>query len=107
MSKPHLYYYVVLLLTGSLTLKNIIEHITPKVATKWFELGLHLGVDSEKLKIIEYDYNHDSKTACMEMFMEWLENTDGEKSWEKLRRALRSQSVGQITLANTLNLTET
>jgi len=95
------------LLTGSLTLENIAEHIAPKVATKWFELGLQLGVDSEKLKIIKHDYQHESKTACMEMFMEWLENTKGEKSWEKLRRALRSQSVGQSTLANTLNLAET
>ena len=95
------------MLTGSLTLENITEHIAPKVATKWFELGLQLGVDSEELKIIERDHNHNSKKACMEMFMEWLGNTEGEKSWEKLRRALRSQSVGQITLANTLNLTET
>ena len=42
----------------------------------------------------------------MEMFTEWLDNTEGEKSWKKSRRALRSQPVGQITLSNTLNLSE-
>ena len=50
--------------------------------TKWFEMGLQLGVDSKELKTIQHD-SRDSETACRAMFMEWLDHSLGEMSWEK------------------------
>jgi len=77
------------------------ELVTPSMATKWFEMGLQLGVDSKELKTIQHDIR-DSKTACRTMFLEWLDHTKGEKSWKKILNALSSRSVGRNTLAESL-----
>ena len=72
------------------------------MATKWFEMGLQLGVNPKELKIIKDDAKS-SKEACTMMFMEWLYNVKGtEKSWRKVLSALRSRSVGENTLAKNL-----
>jgi len=71
------------------------------MATKWFEMGLQLGVDPKELRYIESEAPS-SKTACIKMFTEWLNNTMTEKSWEKLLAALSSQSVRENALAENL-----
>jgi len=71
------------------------------MAHKWYEMGLQLGVDEKKLDTIKCD-NRDSKIACREMFTEWINNTQTEKSWEILLKALQSQSVAESCLARTL-----
>ena len=75
--------------------------VTPFMSTKWFEMGLQLGVPSSELTRIEYD-TQDSRIACRHMFREWLGNTQAEKSWKKLLKALRSHSVGESALAKHL-----
>jgi len=80
---------------------SITEMVTPFMSTKWFEMGLQLGVDPSDLKRIQHDIQ-DSRTACRNMFMEWLGNTQTEKSWMKLMKALCSRSVGERTLAKSL-----
>ena len=76
--------------------------VTPRMSTKWFEMGLQLGVQSTELKRIEHDTKQDSKTACRQMFAEWLGNTKTEKSWKRIMQALRSRSVNESCLANHL-----
>ena len=71
------------------------------MATKWFEMGLQLGVDPKELSYIESD-TPSSKTACVKMFTEWLSNSKTQKSWEKLLTALSSRSVRENTLADNL-----
>ena len=98
---------IYLLITGDgsvvpLNIGTLTELVTPSMATKWFEMGLQLGVDSKELKTIQHD-TRDSKTACRAMFMEWLDtNTKTEKSWKKILAALSSRSVGRNTLAESL-----
>ena len=76
------------------------------MATKWFEMGLQLGVNPKDLKTIQHDAKN-SKAACTEMFTEWLGNANTEKSWKKVLDALCSRSVGENTLAKNLkHLTE-
>ena len=98
---------IYLLITGDgsvvpLNIVSLTELVTPSMATKWFEMGLQLGVDSKELKTIQHD-TRDSKTACRAMFMEWLD-TDAktEKSWKRILTALSSRSVGRNTLAESL-----
>ena len=72
------------------------------MATKWFEMGLQLGVSPKELKTIQLDAKS-SKEACRLMFTEWLDNVKStEKSWRKVLDALRSRSVGENTLAKNL-----
>jgi len=71
------------------------------MATKWFEMGLQLGVDPKELSCIESD-TPSSKTACIKMFTEWLSNSKTEKTWEKLLAALSSRSVRENALADNL-----
>lgn len=91
--------------TGSATIpldiNNITELVIPKMATKWFEMGLWLGVDSKELTYIENE-SPSSKKACIKMFTEWLGNSQTEKSWDKLLTALSSQSVRENSLADNL-----
>ena len=75
--------------------------VIPDMSTKWFEMGLRLCVDTGVLERIEYDFQ-DSRTACRHMFKEWLENTQTEKSWNKILQALCSRSVGKSCLAKCL-----
>jgi len=84
-----------------LNIISLTELVTPSMATKWFEMGLQLGVDSKELKTIQHD-SRDSKAACGAMFMEWLDNTKTEKSWKRILTALSSRSVGRNTLAESL-----
>jgi len=85
-----------------LNITNITEFVIPGMATKWYEMGLRLGVDERELEIIQHD-TKDSKTACRMMFREWWDNTQSEKSWKILLEALCSQSVGKKTLISDLN----
>jgi len=77
---------------------SIVEMVIPFMSTKWFNMGLQLGVDINDLNRIQYDTQH-CMTACRNMFAEWLKSTQTEKTWKKLVEALCSQSVGEFTLA--------
>ena len=68
---------------------QLTELVVPNMATKWFEMGLQLGVNPKDLKTIQHDAKN-SKAACIQMFTEWLDNASTEKSWNKLLNALRT-----------------
>jgi len=80
---------------------SIAEMVIPFMSTKWFNMGLQLGVNKNDLNRIQYD-TQDCMTACRNMFAEWLKNTQTEKTWKKLVEALCSRSVGESTLAKNL-----
>jgi len=81
--------------------KNIADLVITNMAFKWYLMGVELGVDQNELNNIKHDCQ-DSKTACLMMFTEWLNNTGGEKSWNTLLGALHSQFVGESCLASDL-----
>ena len=87
--------------TIPLELRYLAELVIPKMAHKWFDMGLQLGMRRAELEIIKSNYDHDCKGACRQMFTEWL-NTDTKQSWQKVLIALSSKSVGKKNLAEEL-----
>lgn len=58
------------------------RQITPRYALKWKEIGILLGVASEKLDIIEHDNFYRTEPCCIEMLTWWL-RVDSTASWNK------------------------
>ena len=75
-------------------MKKIRQLVIPKVAPKWYELGVELLNEYQEnhLFIIKSDHGSDHKKCCTEMFWHWL-RTDPNASWNKLVTSLRSPAV--------------
>ena len=70
-------------------MRDLLIHVIPSVAAKWYDLGLML-LDPKyenELNTIEADTRNDAATSCRKMFSKWL-NTDELASWDKLIKAL-------------------
>ena len=81
-------------------LPNLVEHVGSFVSTKWYNLGLRLGVNECKLDSIEHDVRECDK-ACRKMFQAWLrDNCNG--TWNDVIAALRSNSVKEDGIADKL-----
>ena len=79
------------------TLKDLMIHVIPSVATKWYQLGVML-LDANcenELNTIEADTRNDAETCCRKMFSRWL-NIDEQASWDKLIRALRHIQLNNV-----------
>ena len=79
------------------TLRDLMIHVIPSVATRWYELGLVL-LDSKyqnELTIIEADIRNDAVTCCRKMFSKWL-NTDELAGWDKLIKAVRIVQLNNV-----------
>ena len=70
------------------------------VGTKWYYLGVELGVGFNTLDRIRAQL-HQPRDQLLEMLKFWLTNSDNT-SWKTLTDALRSQSVGASQLASLL-----
>ena len=76
------------------------EHVGSFVSTKWYNLGLRLGISVHILDSIEHDAR-ECNTACRKMFQAWLkDNCKG--SWTDVIAALRSNSVKEDSVADKL-----
>ena len=67
--------------------------------TKWYDLGLQLGVEDAKLEEIEKNNPGDLEACRSEMFMVWLEKTPSP-SYQQLVEAL--VTVGEVGKAESL-----
>lgn len=75
-------------------------HLVLDVASKWYELGLQLGVKESNLKNIEHDYGGSGVQTCLrEMLSVWLKMIDPRPSWERLVSSICHQTVGNPALA--------
>ena len=63
---------------------------------KWFDLGLHLGLFHDDLKIIEENYPRDATRCLRECLAKWLTD-DIEATWDKL--AIAAGEVGETSVA--------
>ena len=68
--------------------------------TRWFQIGLHLGVSVWKLESIDAQYS-DARDQLQEMLKTWL-TTSVYHSLKSLTDALRSPTVGASQLAGVL-----
>ncbi|XP_065900889.1 uncharacterized protein [Dysidea avara] len=68
-------------------LKDMANHIVPKWASTWKELGVHLNIEDHLLRNIEKDFSNDCEGSCSKMLQEWLD-MNRNASWEVLIDAL-------------------
>ena len=66
------------------------------VRAKWLTLGVQLDIDSGTLKRIEQD-GHDVGHCLLELLIEWRK---GDPSWKNIVNALRSNAMGEQSLAD-------
>ena len=84
-------------------LPDLVEHVGSFVSTKWYELGLRLGVNVHILDSIEHDVRECNK-AYRKMFQAWLrDHRNG--IWNDVIAALRSNSVKEDGVADKLEET--
>ena len=75
----------------SLSLVNIKTFLKEEdfPANKAGELGIYLGIKPGRISTLESDNHGNSDKILTAILSEWLE-IDGEKSWEKLAKALET-----------------
>ena len=72
------------------------------VMTKWFSIGVQLGVSHSKLQEIGTNYQTVDRCCC-EVISFWLNgNADVPVNWESLVKVLESSMVGEKGLAKRL-----
>ena len=76
------------------------EYVVNFVSSKWYNLGLRLGLHDYTLDSINLDAK-ECKIACRTMFQEWLRNNH-TGTWNDVIAALRSNSVGENSVADKL-----
>ena len=78
-------------------LKDLIIHVIPLVAIRWFDIGAVL-LDAKyhnELAIIERDEKNDAATCCRKMFTKWLD-TKELASWATLIQALKQLKLNKV-----------
>ena len=74
------------------SLKDLYEHITPRYAAYWKEIGILLGLTTGRLDIIGVDYPLRVEDRCNQMLQYWLEQ-DPTASWGRLLTVIESLPV--------------
>ena len=72
-------------------MRDLVVHVLPSVASKWYELGLVLlnPKYDNYLKTIETEEAaKGARACCRKMFDKWL-NTEEKASWDKVIEALK------------------
>ena len=84
-------------LTGIQELNNVLELLKECgfSETRWFELGLALGLSKNTLDTIKADHPQDTRQCLIECLSKWLKRADGVDSkggatWDSLSTGLRS-----------------
>jgi len=78
-----------------LNLKNVT--IVLKTVTKWYNLGLQLGVSDYELSQIQCNYPQDNSRCKSEMLSHWFNNAE-DQSWDVIADAL--ETIDYRKLAN-------
>ena len=74
--------------------------------TRWFELGLALGLSKNTLDIIKADHPQNTHQCLIECLSKWLKRADdvdskGGATWDSLSDAL--QFINEIAVADMLD----
>ena len=79
----------------------VLEALYP-ASTKWYNLGLRLGLQVSVLDAINARCNKDPGECLREMLKEWLRRGLPLPTWEGLAEALTSTAVGESALGRTI-----
>ena len=82
-------------------LKDLHNIVVPRVANKWYELGIQLLNESQlpRLDEIRATYSNEHRRGCVEMLKCWLSINPGA-SWDNLIRALRAPGLELLATAD-------
>lgn len=75
-------------------LHNVLRAVKD-VVTKWFNLGLNLGLSDTTLGVVRSNYPQDAESCLRAMVSKWL-SSDTQASWEKLVNALTTMEENVI-----------
>ena len=76
-------------------------NVLGKVKTKWFEIGIQLGIPRSKL--LEFEGVRDPLSAVLDYFLQGNVTDSAPISWQSVVAALRSDYVGEPGLADEVN----
>lgn len=80
---------------------KVVRSAIYEVRSKWFDIGLELGITVNTLESIKKD-NDDVNSCFREMLVYWLKMVDPKPSWSTLIHALREPTIHENALADTL-----
>ena len=93
-------------LTGIQQLNDVLELLKECgfSETRWFELGLALGLSKNTLDTIKADHPQNTRQCLIECLSKWLKRADGVDSkggatWDSLSDALRSINENAVAAA--------
>ena len=81
-------------------LSAVLQDIHP-ARTKWYNIGLQLGVLATDLDAIRAQYANPEDDLC-EMLKKWLKVADPVPTWEAVVNALKNVTVEEFQLAERL-----
>lgn len=89
---------------GQLTLDSLGDLLEAiySASSKWYNLGLRLGLQASVLDAITARCMQDPEVCLREMLKEWLKLGDPTPTWRELLKALKSRAVGEAALAKRL-----
>ena len=82
-------------------LRVLLSELFP-VRTKWYDIGLMLGVPVDRLESIQSDTN-DMGASLRQMFVYALRSGNPELTWKHIIDALESVVVSEESLADALS----
>ena len=86
-----------------LTIKdlNAVKNATWSARSKWYNLGLELGILADTLDVIKENCQN-CEDCHIEMLKRWLKRSSPRPTWSALAKALRSLPVDEGALAKQL-----
>ena len=80
-----------------------VQHLSSELqsVTNWYQLGIHLGLETHELDKVQMDYAHQGNDRQrLQMLDLWLQRTPNGTQWEDVVRAL--QLIGKNRVAENI-----
>ena len=74
-------------------MRDIDNHVVPRWASKWRQLGTQLNIDQHLIDNIEHDHPDSCESCCSKMIVEWLD-INPTASWKDIISTVDSLSSG-------------
>ena len=74
-------------------LDSLLNQLSPQVTSKWYELGLVIGIDTEILD--EYS-RHPPRLCLVEVLEHWLRNNPSAPTWRNVAEALKEIELHEL-----------
>ena len=89
-------------------ISDLMNKVAAKTPTKWMVLGIQLGLEAAQLQALDHQYRGKSESIYIDIFNRWTKQLGGKpKTWSTVIEALKTASVGELTLAHDLELSMT